>query len=217
MSSPKDPIVQTRYEFFTAPSGPSSINNDEDALASAHQCIHALVPQYVNAFDSFLVACFSHHPLVSLLREATNNEKPVLGIFEASVTTALQLLSPKTELREQFGIVSTGQVWEKLLTSAVNELLGTSSGGSDRFAGVETTGLDATDLHDAPQEEVKARMKEATRRLVGKGNVKVVILGCAGMAGMDEWVREEVGKDVKIVDGVKAGIGALQCLLNAKF
>ena len=129
----------------------------------------------------------------------------------------MQLLSPKTELREQFGIVSTGENQGKLLTTAVNELLGTSSGGSDRFAGVETTGLNATDLHDAPQKEVKARMKEATRSLVGRGNVKVVILGCAGMAGMDEWVREEVGKDVKVVDGVKAGIGALQCLLNAKF
>ena len=120
-------------------------------------------------------------------------------------------------MEEQFGIVSTGKIWEKLLTGAVNEMLGSSGSGSRRFAGVETTGLNATELHDAPQDEVRMRIQEATKRLIGRGNVKVVILGCAGMAGMDEWVREEVQSDVKIVDGVKAAVGALQGLIRGNF
>jgi len=48
-------------------------------------------------------------------------------------------------------------------------------------------------------------------------------LGCAGMAGMDEMVREaldeELGKEdsenVYIVDGVKAGVVYLEGLLKA--
>ena len=114
--------------------------------------------------------------------------------------------------------MSTGKVWETLLTEATTELFGMGDSNVDgRFAGVETTGLNATELHDADQEVVRQKVKEAVRRLVGKGGVKAVLLGCAGMAGMDEWVREEVDEGVKIVDGVKAGVGALQGLLRAKF
>ena len=90
-------------------------------------------------------------------------------------------------------------------------------GKNERFAGVETTGLNATELHSTPQEEVKRRIKEAARRLMARGSVKVVILGCAGMAGMDEWVREEALEGVKIVDGVKVGVGNLLALIKGKF
>ena len=155
--------------------------------------------------------------------------KPAVGIFEASVTAGLHLAS--LVRHERFGIVSTGKVWEGLLTEAVGRMLGSSSSASEEeeeggtssakgnplFAGVETTGLNATELHDAPQEEVRRKIKEAARRLMGRGNVTVIILGCAGMAGMDEWVREEVGEGVRVVDGVKAGVGVLQGLVRARF
>lgn len=148
--------------------------------------------------------------------------KPVTGIFEASVATSLQLIRPD----ETFGIVSTGKIWEDILTSAVGSYLGTNGKGiSKRFAGVETTGLTATELHDTPQDEVRKRMKDATKRLIRKGNVGAVCLGCAGMAGMDEMVREacveELGKDkgseVKIVDGVKAGVAWLEGSLRSNY
>lgn len=167
--------------------------------------------------EAVLVACYSQHPLVPQLQKHAGG-KPILGIFEASVTVALQIVS--AERKERFGIVSTGKVWEKLLTDGVVRMLGMASGTSNSkspFAGVETTGLNATELHDMPQEEVKKKIKQATRRLVDRGNVKVVLLGCAGMAGMDEWVREEVEEGVRIVDGVKAGVGALQGLVRGRF
>ena len=144
----------------------------------------------------------------------------MIGIFEASIATALQLLNTKYSCQERFGIVSTGKVWERLLERAVLGILGSGEGDmgkNERFAGVETTGLNATELHSTPQAEVKGRIKEAARRLMVRGNVRVVILGCAGMAGMDEWVREEVSRDVKIVDGVKAGVGNLFALIKGKF
>lgn len=147
---------------------------------------------------------------------------PVLGIFEASITTALQLLDPDFEKQETFGIVSTGKVWEGLLGRAVRGFLGSKLGrGGERFAGVETTGLDATELHGAPREEVRRRVKEAVGRLVrkgeGEGEVTVVVLGCAGMVGMEGWVREEVGEEVRVVDGVVAGVGALVGLVRGGF
>jgi Asp/Glu/hydantoin racemase len=103
--------------------------------------------------------------------------------------------------------------------------LGTGAQSSKRFAGVETTGLTATGLHDAPADEVRTRMKDAVKRLVKRGNVGAVCLGCAGMAGMDEMVREacveELGQveggRVRIVDGVVAGVAWLQGAVRTKF
>ncbi|KIV99475.1 uncharacterized protein PV09_08895 [Verruconis gallopava] len=213
-------LNETSCAYFTAPSGPRSINNEDDAAESAKHCLPVL--RETNAFeqhDGFLVACYSKHPLVHLLKDEPAiraSNKPVTGIFESSVATSLQLIHP----REKFGIVSTGKVWEEILTDAVDSFLGCE--GGKRFAGVETTGLNATELHDAPQEEVERRVKEACKRLLGKGDVGAICLGCAGMSGMDDWVRSaaidtlgpERGGRVRIVDGVKAGVawldGALQ-------
>lgn len=69
---------------------------------------------------------------------------------------------------------------------------------------------------------MERRVKEAAGRLVA-GNrtagreVGVVILGCAGMVGMEGWVREVVGEGVKVVDGVRAGVGLLQGLVRGDF
>jgi len=213
----------TAHEYFTAPSGPKSINNEDDAAESVDHCMPSL-RQDLDRHDGFLVACYSHHPLVPILKEepvVKGSRKPVTGIFEASVSTSLQVIHP----HEKFGIVSTGKVWESILTNATIAFLGTGSEASKRFAGVETTGLNATDLHDAPAEEVRKKMKDAVRRLLQKGNVGAICLGCAGMAGMDEMVREacveelgEVeGKRVRIVDGVMAGVAWLEGAIRAGF
>ncbi|KAK4981090.1 hypothetical protein LTR28_006527 [Elasticomyces elasticus] len=221
-------FTETDHTYFTAPSGPASINNDADAAESAAHCLPHLLP-LLHKHDGFLVACYSQHPLVRALQEQPElreNAKPVAGIFESSVAASLLAVRP----HERFGIVSTGRVWEEILTRAVAALLGTGPGvgegaGGARFAGVETTGLSAMELHGAPAAEVRRRMVGATRRLVRKGRVGAVCLGCAGMAGMNEMVREacveelgeEEGRRVRIVDGVQAGVVWLEGALRSRY
>lgn len=209
--------------YFTCPEpGISSINSPYESKESAKIClphVQPLLPHH----DLFLIACYSHHPLVPQLKaEATalaaaatqggaGVRKYVTGIFEASVLASLSLLPE----HQQFGIVSTGKSWEAGLTEAVHAFLG----GQDvkRYAGTETTGLNATELHDLPAEEVQQKMKEATKRLLRRGEIGAICLGCAGMVGLDESVRqacveelgEEKGNQVHIVDGVKAGVAQL--------
>jgi len=213
---------------YTAPSGSPSINNEDDALESAKICIADLEPTLLE-YGAFLVACYSVHPLVSMLRSKVNPHTHVSGIFEASITTALSLLPPprlekKDQVYEKFGIVSTGKYWEKALSDGVMNLMGVEDlKKCQRFKGVETTGLNASELHTAPPELVRKKMMEATKRLVKGRDVKVICLGCAGMAGMDDIVQEalveELGqseaKRVYIVDGVKVGIGLLESLVRA--
>ena len=120
---------------------------------------------------------------------------------------------------ELFGIISTGAYWEGALSKGV-----ASMGDSvvSRFAGVTTTGLTAIELHDRPADEVKLRMKEATRQLLRKGRIGAVCLGCAGMTGLDEVVREasneELGDEaaarLSIVDGVAAALSLVVSSFN---
>lgn len=221
--------VQTRYTFFTAPSGPKSIDDDADAVESARHCLPHLLLS-VDQHDGFLVACYSDHPLTWMLCKHTR--KPVVGIFQASVATSLQMISR----HQTFGIVSTGDVWKSLLTNAVHRFIGSPAENitdvkrTSPFAGVETTGLNATDLHEAPVAEVHRRIKEATKRLLDRnhyGEVRAICLGCAAMVGMEEVVREacieKLGSDTngdslfRVIDGVKAGVGVLQGLVRGGF
>jgi len=211
----------TDYTFFTAPSGPPSINDDAQAIESANHCMPHLL-QLLDQHNGFLVACYSDHPLVWMLSEQTR--KPVVGIFQASVATSLQLITRS----QTFGIVTTGDIWGGLLTKAVHNFIGVST-HRNPFAGVETTGLNAIDLHNAPAAEVRRRMKDATKRLLDRdhsGNVRAICLGCAGMVGLEEVVREACleklgqveGTDiVRVIDGVKAGVGILQTLVRGQF
>lgn len=195
-----------------------SINNEDDAAVSAEHCLPAL-KQKLNDHDAFLVCCYSQHPLVPELRNELAKvglNKPVAGIFESSVATSLQSLNSY----DSFGIVSTGKQWVEILGEAVSDLLGSEK--SERYAGTETTGLNADQLHTAPKQEVDRRMKDATKKLLGNG-AKAICLGCAGMAGLDKTVREacvealgeELGKRVRIVDGVVSGVIYLEGTLRA--
>ena len=244
-----------QFEYFTAPNRPvvvdghtyepiSSINSGEESAQSALNCwsVLDLIPRY----DAFLVACYSAHPLVGVLRrkirEAEENQprrkKYVTGIFEASITTSLSLISAfdfvavgelkKQQVDTAFGIITTGSVWKEELNKAVADMLiGSGKSSSSRFAGVETTGLTAVELHTTAPDEVKRRICEATQRLLKTAvhPIGAICLGCAGMTGMEEAVREGCiqaygvteGCKIRIIDGVVAGAGALVTACKAGF
>jgi len=220
----------TEITTYTAPEGPSSINTPEDCLTSARIVYEDLRPR-LEDYDAYLVACYSVHPLVGGLQDEVNHGVHVTGIFEASITMALSLLPmhyahdtvERLETRTKFGIVSTGAVWEAELADGVKRFLDLKgAGATGRFKGVETTGLTAEELHTADPVLVRERMMEATKRLVHDNDVKVVILGCAGMVGMEEMVSEalveesgdEAAAEVYVLDGVKAGIALLEGLMR---
>ncbi|KAF7874375.1 hypothetical protein EAF04_003046 [Stromatinia cepivora] len=231
LSTINDPS-HVQISFYTAPPpSPPSINNEEDALLSTKVVLSDLTST-LDQYDAFLVACYSVHPLVTELKKVVKPNVHVMGIFEASLMMSLGLLAQGNGKRlgvdegekGGFGIVSTGKYWEEVLGEGVGNFLGVTKGENcDRFKGVETTGLTAGELHSVNPEMVRTKMKEAVKRLVGRRDCFVVCLGCAGMAGMDDMVREalieelglEGAKMVYIVDGVKAGVVYLEGNLRA--
>lgn len=181
-------------------------------------------------YDAVLVACFSVHPLVERLAQldGARGKLVVTGIFEASVLSSLALLTPplNNDAPAKWGIVTTGKFWEAHLSEGVNSFLGTDAKSVNaKFAGVESTGLEAGDFHGGVDPAVvRQKLIEATKRLLSKGTVECVVMGCAGMAGLDEIIRAaaveeygaEQGNRVFIVDGVRAGVGLLQQTVRNK-
>ncbi|KAK4104385.1 hypothetical protein N658DRAFT_492494 [Parathielavia hyrcaniae] len=219
---PKDISEWTIADTYTAPeSSPESINNGEDLLRSADE-----VDSDVNStailkkYDAVLVVCFSVHPLVGMLadREGQYGRLVVLGIFEASILTCLSLLRPG----KKWGIVTTGKFWEEHLTQGINHFLGSSSRDANtKFAGVESTGLNAGDFHGGVKPEVvQQKLREATARLLERGDVECIVMGCAGMVGLEEMIRSvaaekfgpEKANQLFVIDGVAAGIRLLEAM-----
>ncbi|KAF6804171.1 hypothetical protein CSOJ01_10369 [Colletotrichum sojae] len=213
---------------YTAPApSPASINDDNDIALSTDAVVRDIFVKGRPDYDGVLVACYSVHSLVDALTMWAQ-EMAVTGIFEASILASMSLLR-QTSARfpaNKWGIVTTGKFWEEHLADGVRHYLGQAGGAGDsaKFAGVVSTGLDAGDFHRVSPSEVKAKLEEATGKLLSRGDVGCVVMGCAGMAGLEEIIRatavllygEELGNRVFIVDGVKAGIMQLEQTIRSR-
>jgi Asp/Glu/hydantoin racemase/predicted amidohydrolase len=184
---------------FTGPAhdAPTAIEGQVDAVLSAAACFRALTQapqqrQLLSSHDAILVACYSPHPLIDMLREEC--ELPVVGIMEASLLFARTLGS-------RIGIVATSQ------RSARRHWSSVAGYGMERYlAGIESCDLGVLDLERLPREEVLGIVRGVSRKLVAQG-AEVLCLGCAGMTEMKSAVEEAVEREgVQVVDGVVAGV-----------
>ncbi|KAI0544402.1 hydantoin racemase [Xylaria curta] len=198
------------YTYTAPPESPASINDGTDIKNSTEAVLRDF--NTANKYDGIAIACFSVHPLVSEL-QSREPAAAVTGIFEASILTAISLL----EDTQKWGIVTTGKFWETHLSDGVSAFLGAKTeGGNAKFAGVQSTGLNASDFHHGVDPAVvRQKLKEATKRLLDVGGVHVVVMGCAGMAGLEQIIREAADEkfgeefaymDLHVIDGVRAGI-----------
>ncbi|KAF2163111.1 hypothetical protein M409DRAFT_68733 [Zasmidium cellare ATCC 36951] len=180
---------------FTAPAklSPSAIESSFDAIFSASACARTLLADpNLPSYDGILVACYSEHPLIKLLREEL--EIPVMGIMQASILFA-------STLGARYGLIATSQ------RSKGNHALHLAHDTS--CAGISSVDLGVLDLERLPREVVMAKMRSAAEELIAQG-AEVLLLGCAGMSGMKEALEEAVsGRGVEVVDGVVAGVQIL--------
>ncbi|KAI1420747.1 hydantoin racemase [Xylaria sp. FL1777] len=197
---------------YTGPSGcPTSINDAHDIQKSTDAVLADL--DDISRYHGIVVACFSVHPLVPKLQSSSGLNCAVTGIFEASVLAAISLLEPG----QKWGIVTTGKFWEDHLSDGVKAFLGADvKDGNAKFAGVESTGLNASDFHHGVDPAVvRQKLKKATKRLLDAGEIHVIVMGCAGMAGLEDIIREaaddERGEEfaysiLHVIDGVRAAV-----------
>ncbi|KAN0060146.1 Protein dcg1 [Thecaphora frezii] len=192
--------------FLTGPpTSPPSINDAPTSILSASECYKHLVslsplgelPRH--PASAYVVACFSDHPLVAMLRHAAPS-KPALHILEAAIIHSLSCGT-------RFGVLTTDRDMVADVDAGIRKVLG---GNSDRYVGTVGTGLGVVELQTGDAEKVHTIIKRGAAEVARRG-ADVIILGCAGMAGMESLVRQGVkesglGSNVAVIDGAKAAI-----------
>lgn len=146
-----------------------------------------LIRKKKNDYAAFIVACYSDPGLHSL-REVT--KKPVLGISECGILTALTL-------GQKFGVIAI------LRQSIPRHLRYVGAlGVSERLAGELPVGLGVTELSN--QNKTFGRMVEVSKALRDAHGADVVVMGCAGMARYRKPLQEEIG--IPVVEPTQAAV-----------
>ncbi|SPF00795.1 aspartate/glutamate racemase family protein [Streptomyces sp. MA5143a] len=173
--------------------GPESAEGWLDSYLSAAAVLDTL-RAYDEPYDAVVMAGFGEHG-----REGAREllDVPVVDITEAAAHLACLL-------GRRYGVVTTlerscGQIEDSLETAGVGR----------NCAGVVGTGLGVLDLHDTDR-TVRAFV-DAARRVRDAG-AEVLVLGCAGMTGLQQVVAEKVG--VPVVDGVGAAVKLAEALVG---
>ncbi len=128
--------------------------------------------------DGFVIACFGD-PGLHALRDRTS--KPVLGIQESAVLTAMSL-------GQRFGIIAILPASIPRHMRAIGAM-----GVQSRLAGDRALNLGVADLRDA--DTTLHRMISVGRQLIDDG-ADVLILGCAGMAQYRAPLEQALGRPV---------------------
>lgn len=206
--APTLPPHVTVHGFTAPPTAPSAIEGRADAVLSAADCFRALHPVVVEQqvpFDAFLVACFSAHPLIPMLREEFT--QPAIGIMEAALYASRMC-------GDKLGVLTTGQRSRFLHADATQAVYGL---GAPLFSvGCEAADVAVLELEARPRDEVYAGLVRAARALVARG-ADCICLGCAGMTEMQQVCQEAVGmreREVMVVDGVAMGVQFLVGLVR---
>lgn len=126
--------------------------------------------------SAFVIACFSD-PGLAALRE--QSARPVLGIAEASILTAMTL-------GQRFGIIS---ILSRSIPRHMRQV--GAMGVMDRLAGDQPLELGVLDLADA--DRTFARLSTVGTSLRDGARADVVILGCAGMTAFRTDLETQLG------------------------
>ena len=154
----------TPITYLTLAEGPPGIESQAQADETIAPMLRLAASLEAEA-AGFVIACFGD-PGVHALRDRT--AKPVLGIQEAAVATALTL-------GQRFGIIA-------ILPASIPRHLRSlgAMGALDRLAGDRALGLGVAELADPAT--TQTRLIDTGRALRDHDGAEVLILGCAGMA-----------------------------------
>jgi len=175
-----------QIECATLKEGPPGIETQQhvDSVVSP---LVKLVKEKKEDFSAFVIACYSD-PGLHAAREAT--KKPVLGISECGILTALTL-------GQKFGVIA---ILQKSIPRHLRYM--GALGVMDRLAGELPVGLPVVELSN--EEKTFGRMAEVGKRLRDEHGADVIVMGCAGMARYRKPLQEAVG--IPVVEPTQAAV-----------
>lgn len=175
-----------QIEVVTLKQGPPGIETQQHVDGVIPHLLE-LVRDRDTHYEAFVIACYSDPGLHSL-REATT--KPVLGISECGILTALTL-------GQKFGVIA---ILEKSIPRHLRYM--GALGVMDRLAAELPVGIGVTGLAD--EKRTFGRMVEVGNALRETHGANVVVMGCAGMARYRKPLQEAVG--IPVVEPTQAAV-----------
>jgi Asp/Glu/hydantoin racemase len=173
-------------ECVTLKEGPPGIETQQHVDGAVAPLLD-LVSRNEKQYAAFVIACYSDPGLHSV-REAT--KKPVLGISECGILTALTL-------GHKFGVIAI------LKQSIPRHLRYVGALGlTERLAGELPIGLGVTELSD--ETRTFGRMVEVGETLRDQHGANVVVMGCAGMARYRKPLQDKLG--IPVVEPTQAAV-----------
>ncbi|MFJ4650105.1 aspartate/glutamate racemase family protein [Nocardia sp. NPDC088792] len=184
----------TIVEGITPAMGPVSIESHYDEALSVPGLLAEIAQGEAEGVDGYVIACFGD-PGLDAARELARG--PVIGIAEAAMQFA-------SHLGRGFSVVTT------LSRTAGRAADLAERYGMQRFClGIHGCEIPVLELEDPKARRVIA---DACRDAVHSDNSDAIVLGCAGMADLCEYLTAEVG--VPVIDGVAAATLQVQSLIT---
>lgn len=185
-------LKDTTVDVIDIKEAPPGIETYQDAIIAEKYLLERF-KIWEKEYDGFIIACHSDIG-VDLLRELTT--KPVIGIGEASMLFALPL-------GHKFSILSL-----KKKKIPQKEDLVRKYGLENRCVSIRATGLGVV----ATEKDKRERLLKEGIAAVKEDNAEVLILGCAGMAGLDKEL-EKVLK-VPVIDGLVCALMMIESFIR---
>jgi len=168
--------------------------NYESYLAAV--AVMETVRRYAEPYDAVIQAGYGEHGREGLQELL---DVPVVDITEAAASTA-QFLG------HRYSVVTTLDRAVPLIEDRLK-----LAGLSERCASVRASGVAVLELESDPDAALQAIVTEAERAVI-EDHAEVICLGCGGMAGLTERVKERTG--VPVVDGVAAAVTIAESLVR---
>jgi allantoin racemase len=167
---------------LATPGAPRFLETYEDEIRSGPGMLELLRTHEAD-FDAFVIGCHSDSN-IHAARELTG--KPVIGIGEASMRLA-------GFLGHNFAVVTTHEhsIPGKLVQIRALSL-------QDRLVSIRAPEEGEEGWADADL------FMELSRRAVEEDRAEVIVLGCAGLSGMDRKIQDALG--VPVLDGVACAL-----------
>ena len=176
---------------------PASIEGFYDGAISVPAVIEEVRAGDADGFDGFVLACFDD-PGLAACREVARG--PVLGVAEAAMHAASMIAN-------SFSIVTTLPRSIPIIEELAHQYGMAKHCRKIRAADIPVLALE--------EENGNARMQirgEIMRAIV-EDHCEAVILGCAGMTDLTDWLSQETG--IPVIDGVGVAVKMVEALVGA--
>jgi len=178
-------------------SGPKAIESFFDETTSTINIVKEILHNLKEKVDAVVIACFDD-PGLYIFREML--EIPVIGIGESSILMALTL-------GWKFSILVASEKAIPLMENMVYRY-----GLEKRMASIETMGLSVVEIDQMGDKAIEPLLKVAEK--AKSKHAEVLILGCAGLAGLDKKLYEFI--KMPVIDPVKAGVKMAESIVAMK-